>query len=204
LLNIQLKKQLLSKVKVNPSKSSGPDNIPNRILKECAVQLAPILQKIFKVSIDTGDLPKDWRDGPSCFMIIGLILFLYCIFVDGKVVSVVWVNTDMNCWRRRFAFPLLSLISCVPFISGAIPQESWRFATLPSTKIQCKNKIKPIMIKQEGLDKLLSKVNPSKSSGPDNIPNIILKECAVQLAPILQKHLPSIKEKICLSFAITD
>jgi hypothetical protein len=48
--------------KVNPSKSSGPDNIPNRILKECAVQLAPILQNIFQVSIDTGDLPKDWRD----------------------------------------------------------------------------------------------------------------------------------------------
>jgi hypothetical protein len=53
--------------------------------------------------------------------------------------------------------------------------------------MQCKNKIKPIIIKQEGLDKLLSKVNPSTSSGPDNIPNIILKECAVQLAPILQK-----------------
>ena len=64
---------------------------------------------------------------PSCFMIIGLILFLHCIFVDGKVVSVVCVNTDMNCWRRRFAFPLVSLISCVPFLSGAIPQESWCF-----------------------------------------------------------------------------
>ena len=49
-------------LKVNPSKSSGPDNIPNSILKECAVQLAPILQKIFQVLIDKGDLPKDWRD----------------------------------------------------------------------------------------------------------------------------------------------
>ena len=38
----------------------------------------------------------------------------------------------------------------------------------------------------KGLEKLLSKVNPSKASGPDNIPNRILKECAVQLAPILQ------------------
>ena len=38
---------------------------------------------------------------PSCFMIIGLILFLHCIFVDGKVVSVVCVNTDLNCWMRR-------------------------------------------------------------------------------------------------------
>jgi hypothetical protein len=52
--------KLLSKV--NPSTSSGPDNIPNIILKECAVQLAPILQKIFQVSINTADLPKNWRD----------------------------------------------------------------------------------------------------------------------------------------------
>jgi hypothetical protein len=28
----------------------------------CIKGLAPILQKIFQVSIDTGDLPKDWRD----------------------------------------------------------------------------------------------------------------------------------------------
>ena len=34
--------------------------------------------------------------------------------------------------------------------------------TLPSTKIQCKNKIKPIIIKQEGLEKLLSKVKVNK------------------------------------------
>jgi hypothetical protein len=93
--------------KVNPSNSTGPDNIPNRILKECAVQLAPILQKIFQI--------------------IGLILFLHCIFVDGQVVSVVWVNTDLNCWMGRFAFPLLSLISCVHIFSGAMPQESWCF-----------------------------------------------------------------------------
>jgi len=58
---IIIKQEGLEKLlsKVNPSNSSGPDNIPNRILKERAVQLAPILQKIFQVSID---LPKDWRD----------------------------------------------------------------------------------------------------------------------------------------------
>ena len=52
--------KLLSKV--NPSKASGPDNIPNRILKECAEQLAPGLSVIFQRSIDSGELPKDWRD----------------------------------------------------------------------------------------------------------------------------------------------
>ena len=52
--------KLLSKV--NPSKASGPDNIPNRILKECAEQLAPSLAVIFQRSINSGELPKDWRD----------------------------------------------------------------------------------------------------------------------------------------------
>jgi hypothetical protein len=47
---------------INPSKASGPDNIPNRILKECAIHLAPILKTILQCSLDTGELPKDWRD----------------------------------------------------------------------------------------------------------------------------------------------
>ena len=47
---------------INPSKASGPDNIPNRILKECAIHLAPILKTILQCSLDTGELPNDWRD----------------------------------------------------------------------------------------------------------------------------------------------
>jgi hypothetical protein len=47
---------------VNPNKDSGPDTIPNRILKECAEPIAPILQIILQQSLGTGDLPKDWRD----------------------------------------------------------------------------------------------------------------------------------------------
>ena len=47
---------------INPSKASGPDNIPNRILKECAIHLAPILKTILQCSLDTGELPIDWRD----------------------------------------------------------------------------------------------------------------------------------------------
>ena len=42
------------------SKASGPDNIPNIILKKCAVQLAPGLRTIFQLSVDSGTLPKDW------------------------------------------------------------------------------------------------------------------------------------------------
>ena len=45
---------------INPSKASGPDGIPNYILKECASQIAPSLTVIFQKSIDTGTLPEDW------------------------------------------------------------------------------------------------------------------------------------------------
>jgi hypothetical protein len=38
----------------------GPDEIPNRILKECASQITPSLTVIFQKSIDTGTLPEDW------------------------------------------------------------------------------------------------------------------------------------------------
>jgi len=45
---------------LNPSKASGPDDIPNKILKECSKQLAPGLASIYQKSINTGSLPSDW------------------------------------------------------------------------------------------------------------------------------------------------
>jgi len=49
--------KLLSKVK--PSKASGPDAIPCRVLKETAHEIAPILADIFNCSLSTGILPQD-------------------------------------------------------------------------------------------------------------------------------------------------
>ncbi|CAH1242184.1 Hypp6492 [Branchiostoma lanceolatum] len=60
-LNISVEgvaKQLHS---LNPSKSTGPDGMPPRLLKTVAEQIAPILQTIFSQSISTGDVPEDWR-----------------------------------------------------------------------------------------------------------------------------------------------
>jgi hypothetical protein len=45
---------------IHPSKASGPDNIPNRVLKQCSDHLAPALTIIFQCSIDHGKLPNDW------------------------------------------------------------------------------------------------------------------------------------------------
>ncbi|XP_072028466.1 uncharacterized protein [Amphiura filiformis] len=48
--------KLLKNLKIN--KASGPDNIPARILKECASSVAPILQKIYQKSISSGYYPR--------------------------------------------------------------------------------------------------------------------------------------------------
>ena len=51
-------KKLLQNLKVN--KASGPDRIPNRVLKELSEELAPILTLIFNQSLTTGTIPCDW------------------------------------------------------------------------------------------------------------------------------------------------
>jgi len=48
---------------LDPSKSSGPDNIPTRILKLCAAEISPVLQIIFSQSYQEGLLPSDWVQG---------------------------------------------------------------------------------------------------------------------------------------------
>ena len=45
---------------VNPKKANGPDNIPNRVLKECATNIAPYITSIFKKSYEEGSVPDDW------------------------------------------------------------------------------------------------------------------------------------------------
>jgi hypothetical protein len=57
---------------LNPSKASGPDGIPNRILKECSKQLAPGLASIYQKSINTGSFPSNWLNANST-----------CLFKNG-------------------------------------------------------------------------------------------------------------------------
>ena len=50
--------KLLNKLKTN--KSTGPDDVPARILQLAANELAPALTVIFQKSITTGELPLSW------------------------------------------------------------------------------------------------------------------------------------------------
>ena len=46
---------------LNPHKASGPDAIPPRVLKEAASELAPALSHIFQRSLESGQVPTQWR-----------------------------------------------------------------------------------------------------------------------------------------------
>lgn len=50
--------KLLSQLK--PEKASGPDNIPNRVLKELSTELAPAVTAFFSYTLDEGTVPEDW------------------------------------------------------------------------------------------------------------------------------------------------
>jgi hypothetical protein len=46
----------------NSHKTTGPDQIPTRLLHDFADELAPTLISIFQKSLDTGEIPNDWRE----------------------------------------------------------------------------------------------------------------------------------------------
>ena len=46
--------------RLNPHKSSGPDDLSACLLKECSAEIAPVLACIFNQSLAQGRVPKDW------------------------------------------------------------------------------------------------------------------------------------------------
>ncbi|VDN49528.1 unnamed protein product [Dibothriocephalus latus] len=49
-------------LKLEDTKSQGPDGIPAKLLKELAVELAEPLQLLFRASLNTGQLPSELED----------------------------------------------------------------------------------------------------------------------------------------------
>jgi hypothetical protein len=62
--------------------------IPNRVLKECAEELAPIFTTMYQHSIDTGELPQDWLNAN-----------ISCIYNLCCPVSWIWCTA-----RRVFSY----------------------------------------------------------------------------------------------------
>ena len=59
-ISIELVEKLLDNINIH--KASGPDKIPNIILKTCSKEISPALANIFQQRLDTGTLPNDWRN----------------------------------------------------------------------------------------------------------------------------------------------
>ncbi len=49
-----------------PHKAAGPDTISPRVLNSLSSEIAPLLTLIFRRSLDTGDVPADWRKASVC------------------------------------------------------------------------------------------------------------------------------------------
>ena len=60
--------------------------------------------------------------------------------------------------------------------------------SIPTTVLQQRagSTMQHLKITVEGVETLLKNTNTSKATGPDRIPNIILKTCADELAPCLR------------------
>ena len=46
---------------INPSKASGPDDIPEKVSKGCAQVLAPWVADFFQQSSEQSSFPDDWK-----------------------------------------------------------------------------------------------------------------------------------------------
>ena len=51
---------------LNDGKASGPNELPNLILKNAAKEISPFLKIIFDQSLQTGKLPDDWVEANVC------------------------------------------------------------------------------------------------------------------------------------------
>ena len=61
-INISLNGVIGCVKRLNPRKACGPDKMPILVLKETSNEIAPILQHIFQKSLNTGEIPSDWKN----------------------------------------------------------------------------------------------------------------------------------------------
>ena len=64
---------------LNPNKSNGPDGLSPRLVTELASQIAPVLTKIFKLSLESGEIQDHWRK-LSQKLFLQTVHILQCVF----------------------------------------------------------------------------------------------------------------------------
>lgn len=70
---------------LNPSKSSGPDGIPSRLLKELAPQISNSITVIFNKSLNNGIFPAKWKD---CYLTVSNYCGIALLPILSKVLEI--------------------------------------------------------------------------------------------------------------------
>ncbi|KAK3507850.1 hypothetical protein QTP70_001423 [Hemibagrus guttatus] len=81
--------------RVNPRKSAGPDNIPGRVLTECAEQLADVFSDIFNISLSSAIVPMCLKT-----MTIVPVLKMSTVFCLNDYRPVALTPIVMKCFKR--------------------------------------------------------------------------------------------------------
>ena len=103
---------------------TGPDELPARVLKETAEQIAPIITHIFQQSYNTGKLPNDWlqalvtpihkkslKSDPANYRPISLTCIL-CKVMEHIIVSNIWKHLHKHDIILHFQHGFQSGLSC--------------------------------------------------------------------------------------------
>ena len=77
---------------VNPSKASGPDQIPCRLLHELHVYLAPVFTFLFQSSYDSGTFPAVWK---SAWITLVFKKYYTCVASNYRPVSLTCVSSNL-------------------------------------------------------------------------------------------------------------
>ena len=109
---------------LNENKATGPDELPYRVLKETAEQIAPIITHIFQQSYNTSKLPNDWlqalvtpihkkslKSNPANYRPISLTCIL-CKVMEHIIVSNIWKHLHKHGIILHFQHGFQSGLSC--------------------------------------------------------------------------------------------
>ena len=119
---------------LNPSKATGPDEIPARVLKECAAALAPVIADLFQQSLDEGAVPNDWKSqnvhpifkkvwtksDPANYRPVALTAIL-CKQLEHCVSSNLYAHLDyyrwIKCYQHGFRRKLSTVIQLLTAVT---------------------------------------------------------------------------------------
>ena len=108
--------------------ASGPDNISNRVLKECAISLAFPLHQLINYSFSTGEFPNSWKYSNTCPIYKSSEKFIKTNYRPVSLLSNLSKVTEMVAFKHLYLF-------CKH--NNILTWRNFGFKELDSTILQC-------------------------------------------------------------------